>query len=485
MKTKHSFCRRLYLIATTLIIIAFAGSPSSAQTPSTPPSLEASTTPTPRDDWGRIHQAYVADAKARAGQIQVVFLGDSITIRWTSGAGRGIWPVRYAPLGAINLGISSDTTQNVLWRLQHGEIAPLHPKMVLLMIGTNNLNESVDAVAYGVWSVVAEIRKTHPETRVLVEGILPREGFKPGRDANYATKIPQVNALLAKLDDGKMVRYVYFGDKFLKPDGSLPRDWFPDGTHPEKPEAFNIWADALQPFVDAWIKEPPIPNVPPPAPPVPVPSDLLSSTPTYRNFWLAGFKRQQARAAKGNCDLLFLGDTRLALWDRQPDLLKKEYGADHLLNFAVGGNRTENILWELDNGGLTGLQPKVIVVQVQDNVTDNTPVANVVAGMDAITHRLLKLYPQSKLLLLGAFPVGTKPTDASRVKIADYNALLAKLTDHKSVYFLDVGRSFIKPDGTLDPIPSPNPYVPEAFSRWADAERSTIASLMQGAQSGK
>jgi lysophospholipase L1-like esterase len=477
---KNLFVKTHHFIAAVLVVLSLTGRESLAQTPaSTPPPLEASTTPILNDDWGHIHERYVADAKARAAQIQLVFLGDSITIRWTSGAGRDIWATRYAPLGAINLGISADGTQHVLWRLQHGEIEPLHPKMVLLMIGTNNLGETPDAVAYGVWSIVAEIRKTHPETRVLVEGIFPRA------DPKLEARIPSVNALLAKLDDGKMVKYIYFGDQFLKPDGTLNKEWFTDGTHPEKPEAFKVWADALQPVVDAWIKEPPIPNVPPPASPVPVPSDLLSSTPTPRNDWLFRFKRQQVQATKGNCDLFFLGGTTMSLWDRQQELFKKEYGSDKPLNFANWGSRTENILWELDNGGLTGLQPKVIVVQVQDNLLDNTPAANVAAGMEAITQRLLKLYPQSKVLLLGAFPVGDKPTDTRRVKIADYNTQLAKLADNKSVYFLDVGQSYIKPDGTLEPIPAPYPWVPDSLQHWADAQRATIAALMQGAQPGK
>src|SRR5580693_9424481 len=67
-----------------------------------------STIPTLQDDWGNVHNQYVADARARADKINIVFAGDSISARWTSGAGRDIWAKRYAPLGAINLSISSD-----------------------------------------------------------------------------------------------------------------------------------------------------------------------------------------------------------------------------------------------------------------------------------------------------------------------------------------------------------------------------------------
>jgi lysophospholipase L1-like esterase len=481
MKASLSLRYGPFVLATA--VLAFlplhAQQPAATPTPTpTPPPLEASTTPILNDDWGHGHERYVADAKARADQIQIVLLGDSITIRWTTGAGRDLYKERYEPLGAINLGISADGTQHVLWRIQNGELAPLHPKMVLLMIGTNDMGLEPDAVAYGVWSVVNEIRKTHPDTRVLVEGIFPREDNLPKVGGTLWPKIAIVNQLLAKLDDGKMVKYIYFGDKFLTPDGGLNREWFTDGTHPERPEAFKIWADAVQPVVDEWIKLPPVPNVPPPPSPVAVPADLTAATPVPRNDWLFRFKRQVAVAAKGNCDLLFLGGTTMSLWDRRQDLFLKEYRAYKALNFANNGSRTENIIWGLDNGGLTGLTPKVIVVQGQD-LNDNTPAENVAAGMGVITERLKKLYPQAKILLLGDFPMGAKPTDGIRTKIDSYNAALAKLADDKTVYFLDVGKAFIKADGSLEQIPAPAPFVPETFDKWADAQRDTIGSLMK------
>ncbi len=480
--------RHLILVLVTVIFSALGRADDAAPTPVN--SLAASTTPTLPDAWGQLHESMVADAKARADKIQIVLLGDSITRRWTTGAGKPIYEKRYAPLGAINLGISSDGTQHVLWRLQHGVLDALHPKMVLLLIGTNNLSEEPEAVAYGVWSIVNQIRTTHPETRVLVEAIFPRtvlpnfvsKGTGPATTgpASYGPKIPLVNQLLAKLDDGKMVRFIDFGAKFLKSDGSFDYDNFPDGTHPEKPGPFEIWADSVQPFVDEWLKEPPIPNVPPPPCPVAVPTDLVSSTPDSRNDWLLRFKRQQTVAAQsGSCDLLFLGGMTMGLWDKLNPAFQKEYGAYKALNFGSTGSRTESILWELQNGGMDGLKPKLVVVQMQDNILDDTPVENVVAGMKAISQSIMQKLPGSKILLLGDFPVGTSPNDPMRQKIADYNEQLAKLADNKSVYFLDVGRSFIHPDGTLDPTPQPQPFAPAAFDHWADAQRDTITSLMK------
>jgi len=434
-----------------------------------------STVPTMQDSWNDVHNAMVADAKARANDIKIVFAGDSITSCWTHGAGQEIWNERYAPLGAINLGISSDNTRNLLWRLQHGVLEAIHPKMVILLIGTNNLDKTPEAVAYGVWANVAFIRKALPDTRVLVQGIFPREN-----PPSMTGKAPLVNALLARLDDGKMVRFLDFGSKFLKPDGKLDRTIFSDGCHPQKPEGFKIWADSIQPTIDEWLKAPPIANVPPPPSPVGVPADPSGANPEFRNDFLDRHKNYLAQAARGNCDLLFLGDSTIACWDRVQPLAKNEYGPLHWLNFAIWGGRTENILWQLENGELDKIRPKLVVVQVQDSLYYKIPIENVAAGMDAIARQIHQKLPETKVLLLGAFPYGANPQDLSRVKIASYNSLLAKLADGKTVYYLDPGKAFLEADGRIGALPIPGPTHLESniFERWADAQRATIHELM-------
>ena len=440
------------------------------------PTVESSTTPTMPDTWVDRHKEMVAEAKANADKIQIVLLGDSITWRWTSGAGKALKAERYDPYGVINLGISADATQHVLWRLQHGVLDPLKPKMVLLMIGTNNLGSSdPEAVAYGVWSIVDQIRRTHPETRVLVQGIFPKTTPK------HTEKVAPTNALLAKLDDGKMVKYIDFSSKFLKPDGTLDLENFPDGVHPEKPVAFQIWADSIQPIVDEWLKTPPIADVPPPAPPVAKPADLVPATPDFRNDWMYRFKRTAERAAKGNVDLLFLGDTSTYVWDRQEELFKAEYGAYRPMMGALWGNRTENILWQIDNGGLKGIAPKLIVLQMQENVSDNTPVAAVAAGVGEIIKRLRTNFPESKILLVGAFPLGKTASDGARAKSTEYNTTVAKLADEQHVFFLDPSPAFLSPDGTLVAAGIPSSQSKpksEAYVLWARVQKARIAELM-------
>lgn len=429
------------------------------------------------DDWGRHHSQMVDDAKARADKIKIVFVGDSITARWTTSPGEAIWDQYYAPIGAINLGISADSTQHVLWRLQHGVLDPLHPKMVILLIGTNNTKDEPDAVAYGVWTIVAHIRKVLPDTRVLVQGIFPRSDKE---DVN--AKNLKVNDLLAKLDDGKMVKYIYFGDKFLKPDGSLNLDIITDKVHPNNPEGFKIWHAAILPTVEEWLKKEPIANVPPPPPPVPEPKNLTPATPEPRNDFIFRHNRvlSTGKVYKDKCELVFLGGEAVVCFDRLQGLFKKEYGKYNALNFAIWGCRPENMLWQVDNGELDGMSPKLVVLQSQEGMRSATAVEDIAAGMEATAKLILKKIPTTKVLIIGAFPAGDKPNDPLRKRVADYNALLSKVADEKSIYYLDVGKAFLSPDGSLakGAVPSQENTTEQAYASWAEAQRDTIRKLI-------
>ena len=136
---------------------------------STTPSPVA---PVPREgDWLNRHTEFVA--LARRGDVSIVFFGDSLTDHWRD-TGQAIWAKHFEPLGAVNFGIGSDGTQNVLWRVQNGELPPDGAEVVVLLIGTVNLNPPdarADDVADGVTAVVREIRRRSPRTRILASSL--------------------------------------------------------------------------------------------------------------------------------------------------------------------------------------------------------------------------------------------------------------------------------------------------------------------------
>ena len=215
----------------------------------------ASCTPAQKDP--QRHEQFLKD-KAEAlkkGPINLLWVGDSITDAWRGGPQNNLYLQRWGKHNPLNIGISGDKTEHVLWRLDHGEVDGIKPKAVVVMIGTNNLGNPPKATpedtAAGVTCVVESLRKKLPDAKILLLGVFPR-GAKA--DDPYRAQIKTVNETIAKLDDGgKHVTYLDIGDKFLDPDGALPSDIMPDALHPNE-KGYQIWADAIGPTLDEMLK---------------------------------------------------------------------------------------------------------------------------------------------------------------------------------------------------------------------------------------
>ena len=215
-----------------------------------PLSENTAVKPEPRDaKWVQRHEGFVSLAKR--GGIDLLFLGDSITDGWRGG-GKAVWAKYWAPLKAANFGISGDRTQHVLWRMQNGELEGIKPKLVVLMIGTNNTGKrnTTPEIIEGVTAVVKGLRAKLPASKVLLLAIFPR-GEKA--DQPIRAQLKEINAALAKLDDGRAVKFLDLGPKFLQADGTLSRDIMPDLLHPNE-KGYQIWADATADTVQAMMK---------------------------------------------------------------------------------------------------------------------------------------------------------------------------------------------------------------------------------------
>lgn len=218
-----------------------------------PVAANTAVQPAPRDAaWLKRHEGFVAEA-ARGG-VDVLFLGDSITDGWRRpgpNGGKGVWDREFAPLRAANFGIGGDRTQHVLWRIEHGTLEGLRPRVVVLMIGTNNTgferdgttarNTPAETVA-GVQAILGQLRRRVPEARVLLLAVFPR-GEKP--DHPQRLQVKEINRGLAPLADGRHVTFLDVGPSFLAADGTLPAAVMPDFLHPRE-EGYTRWAAALK-----------------------------------------------------------------------------------------------------------------------------------------------------------------------------------------------------------------------------------------------
>jgi lysophospholipase L1-like esterase len=247
MKTRTIRPFTVHLAILTLVANPFFArawdAPATTNVPATA-TTNTAIIPMPRDPkWVKRHEGFVAIAKE--GNFDLLFLGDSITDNWRN-RGKAVWDENFAPLKAANFGISGDRTEHVLWRLQNGELDGAHPKLVVLMIGTNNTRtNSAEEIAEGVTAVVKEIETRCPATKILLLAVFPR-GEMP--DVPVRSKIKDVNAIIAKLDDGSRVKYLDIGSQFLQPDGTLPKTIMPDSLHPNE-SGYRIWAAAILPTV--------------------------------------------------------------------------------------------------------------------------------------------------------------------------------------------------------------------------------------------
>ena len=218
----------------------------------------------PQYDWAKRHELTISAVKR--AKPQILFIGDSIT-HFFGGEqfdsyplrGKHTWDEFYAPRNAGNLGFGWDKTENVLWRLQHGAVDGIAPKLVVVMIGTNNSGNlgpnhsgtcSSPDIAAGIEAIVLELEKRLPQSKILLLGIFPR-GEKPNPQRE---KIAEINGIISKLDGTHNVTFLDIGAKFLTPDGLITKDIMPDFLHPND-KGYRIWAEAIEPTVKKLMGE--------------------------------------------------------------------------------------------------------------------------------------------------------------------------------------------------------------------------------------
>jgi lysophospholipase L1-like esterase len=199
---------------------------------------------------------------------EVVLIGDSITHFWggepkaKQSNGPASWKATFGLYRTLNLGFGWDRIQNVLWRLDHGELLGVRPRVVVLHIGTNNTSETANArantpaeIAEGIRAIVKRLRARVPEARIVLMAVFPREQ-RP--DHPRRAHIAGINALLAELGQVPGITFLDIGSRWLQPEGTLLADLMGDFCHPTD-KGYRIWGEALAP----WLAAAPVPTARP------------------------------------------------------------------------------------------------------------------------------------------------------------------------------------------------------------------------------
>lgn len=198
----------------------------------------------------QLHEEYLA--RAKEGPVDLLFLGDSITFQWQKVP--HIWDHYYGSYQPARFGIGGDSTQHVIWRIAHGELDHITPRLIVLLIGTNNCgNNSADEITAGIKEIIRRIREKLPTVKILNLGIFPR-GPRLNNDGNpdpweiHMETIRTINAELASFDNGDTHRYLDISAQFLGNDGTIPSTIMPDQVH-LTPAGYQLWADAMHPLL--------------------------------------------------------------------------------------------------------------------------------------------------------------------------------------------------------------------------------------------
>ena len=197
--------------------------------------------------------------------------------------------------------------------------------------------------------------------------------------------------------------------------------------------------------------------------------------------WMNRHKSFNTRVAKGNVDLVFIGDSITQGWGgKGKGVWAKFYGKRNAVNLGIGGDRTQHVIWRLDNGNLKNIHPKAAVIMIGTNNAGGNTSKEIADGVTAIVKQIRTKSPKTQILLLGVFPRGTNNADKRRQVNEGANAIFSKLDDGKHVYYLDIGPKFLEKDGTLTRKIMPDLlHLSEAgYTIWAESIEAKLKELM-------
>ncbi len=241
-------------------LIAAVAQDVAPSAPLTPSATEATTQPVPNPRYQSKpgpYNACCARLAAAAGKpCDLIFIGDSITDRWL-GPGKDIWERRYVPRHALNFGCFADQTQNVLWRLDHMDLAALRPRVAVLLIGTNNAKDSPVAIAAGIKAIILRTQGLFPGITTILVSIMPNQ--------RADAVMMATNAIISGYADGRTVFWLDLVPAMAPvtttaADGTVASSWKGLGSDRLHPDAsgYTLWSDAMEPLLTSMLDEKPM-----------------------------------------------------------------------------------------------------------------------------------------------------------------------------------------------------------------------------------
>ncbi len=428
-------------------------------------SIRANTPASRLDAWWTARHAEkvaaVADSSIRK---DIVFLGDELTQGWETTGAAALASHFAGDRTMFNLGFAGDCTENLLWRIQNGELGS--PKAVFLMVGGNNAaiyaeREEAEGRTYlGVRAIIDELVESFGASKVVVQAVLPRglDESDPVRPRNDRLNI-DVRAYAKQ----KGCAWVDMSDLFLENDRhTLKTSLFNDDRVTLNAAGYEVWAQAVAPYVAAAAGGAPMPAdlVATARPAI----DRIAAFPTATNavmqdaFWRKFDDDLKLIGENGRSfDLVLLGDSLTQKWMEESGESMEGLAAS-VLNLGRTGDFVENLLWRLESGCIDGYTTKFFNLLIGTNNTiqknpSDTP-EDIAAGVRAVLDLVLAKHPESKVLLMPILPYGYTNAQNAAKGAAQYanneaaNEIIRTFADGERVILVDVRSQFLNADGT-------------------------------------
>jgi len=423
----------------------------------------------------------------------LIMIGNSITNRLENPQYQSVWNQFYAPRKALNLGFSGYRTENLIWNIQNGELEGQSPKVAVLEIGTNNIDEknyptrhTAGQLAGGIEAIVKLLREKLPETKIILLRCFP--GCYGGPNpTSHRLILERASDIVSKIADGKHVFYCDVNHVFLNMNGAINHDMMGDWLHPT-PAGAKAWAQAMEPLLSELMGDKSLDtDIPSNTAIVPV-SKLENDS---YDWWV---RHSEVLSMKDSIDpeIVLIGNSITHFWGGLPQLKYANgqiripngpktwnslFGNHRVLNLGFGWDRTQNVLWRLDHGELDGLHPKTIIIHIGTNNTSQTENARmntapeIVEGIRAICMRIRSKVPGAKIVLMSVFPREESATHPRRILINEINKLLDVFAKENNITLLNIGPKMLSADGTLSKEIAPDYCHPseKGYKIWADA----------------
>lgn len=434
----------------------------------------------------------------KTNKYDLLMFGNSITHNFEKPEYQPIWNQFFALRNALNLGTSAYRTENLVWEIQNLPLENQSPKVAIVEIGTNNIDEknyptrhTAGQLAGGIETIVKLLREKLPQTKIIIMRCFPGCYGGPNPTSHRAI-LERASDIVSKLADNKTVFYCDVNHVFLNLDGSINHDQMPDWLHPS-PAGAKAWAQTMEPLLSQLMDDQSRDTE------IPINTAIVPVSKLENDSYNWWDRHAEVLRVKDsiNPEIVLIGNSITHFWGGEPKLKYADgksrrpngpnawnsiFANHRVLNLGFGWDRTQNVLWRLDHGEIDGIHPRTIIMHLGTNNTSETANARmnsateIVEGIRAVCMRLRSKVPGAHLVLMKVFPREEKPDHQRRILINKINKQLEIFARENNIDLLDIGPKMLTPDGTLSKEIANDFCHPteKGYQIWADEIRRFV-----------